>query len=280
MNRLVKLAGLLAIAPLIALASDDIATLRGGAINQEAQAPAINREVNSDIKLKRNYPMQPPLIPHGIAKYQVDLRANECLACHDWTNAGERNAPTLSMTHYMDRDGNQLQGLRELLEQLRQERQQRLDRHDLGDQHAAIHAHLGPGAGDLKANPAGGDVLNPHAGFWQVLFKPAHVNVLHAEGGRGADLLLLLGQAPGDVRKQHPRRGVLGEVHRLPVDHAPTHVHLLEVHRLAAPIPLNVFALLEQAAVHENGQPAGAEVVTRASHLPIESSYSRGRSYL
>ena len=99
MNRLVKLAGLLAIAPLIALASDDIATLRGGAINQEAQAPAINREVNSDIKLKRNYPMQPPLIPHGIAKYQVDLRANECLACHDWTNAGERNAPTLSMTH-------------------------------------------------------------------------------------------------------------------------------------------------------------------------------------
>lgn len=59
-------------------------------------------------RFARNYRQQPPLIPHSIDKYQIDLKANECLACHDWTNAGERNAPTLSMTHYMDRDGNQL----------------------------------------------------------------------------------------------------------------------------------------------------------------------------
>ena len=56
----------------------------------------------------RNYRQQPPLVPHSIDQYQIDLKANQCLRCHDWSTAGERNAPTLSMTHYLDRDGNQL----------------------------------------------------------------------------------------------------------------------------------------------------------------------------
>ncbi|WP_444462408.1 nitrate reductase cytochrome c-type subunit [Rhodobacter capsulatus] len=55
----------------------------------------------------RNYRLQPPIIPHTIDKYQIDLHANECLACHDWKNAAERRAPTLSMTHYTTRDGVQ-----------------------------------------------------------------------------------------------------------------------------------------------------------------------------
>jgi uncharacterized protein with von Willebrand factor type A (vWA) domain len=41
-----------------------------------------------------------------------------------------------------DRNGEQLQGLRELLEKLRQERQQRLDRHDLGGVYDEIKAEL------------------------------------------------------------------------------------------------------------------------------------------
>jgi uncharacterized protein with von Willebrand factor type A (vWA) domain len=41
-----------------------------------------------------------------------------------------------------DRDGNQLQGLRELLEQLRQERQNRLDQHDLGGVYDEINNEL------------------------------------------------------------------------------------------------------------------------------------------
>ena len=107
MNRLVKLAGLLALVPLLALAAgDNIATLRGGAINQEGQAPAISRVVNSDIKLKRNYPMQPPLIPHTIDGYQVDLKANKCMACHSRRLIEQSQAPMISVTHYMDRDAN------------------------------------------------------------------------------------------------------------------------------------------------------------------------------
>ncbi|MFT7502018.1 MAG: hypothetical protein ACI91Q_000821 [Gammaproteobacteria bacterium] len=41
-----------------------------------------------------------------------------------------------------DRDGNQLQGLRELLEQLREERQNRLDHHDLGGVYDEINNEL------------------------------------------------------------------------------------------------------------------------------------------
>ena len=41
-----------------------------------------------------------------------------------------------------DRDGERLQGLRELLEQLREQRQQRLDRHDLGGVYDEIKAEL------------------------------------------------------------------------------------------------------------------------------------------
>ncbi|MDX2379597.1 MAG: hypothetical protein QNM02_07550 [Acidimicrobiia bacterium] len=41
-----------------------------------------------------------------------------------------------------DRDGEQLQGLRELLEQLREQRQDRLDRHDLGGVYDEIKAEL------------------------------------------------------------------------------------------------------------------------------------------
>jgi cytochrome c-type protein NapB len=56
----------------------------------------------------RNYRQQPPIVPHSLDQYQIDLRTNQCLTCHDWSNAGERGAPTLSMSHYLDRDGTQL----------------------------------------------------------------------------------------------------------------------------------------------------------------------------
>ena len=63
---------------------------------------------NIERRMARNYRQQPPLIPHSIDHYQIDLRTNQCLTCHDWTKAGERNVPTLSMTHYLDRNGTEL----------------------------------------------------------------------------------------------------------------------------------------------------------------------------
>jgi cytochrome c-type protein NapB len=53
----------------------------------------------------RAYRQQPPMIPHRIDRYQIDLRVNKCLGCHDWPNNVEEGAPKVSETHYVSREG-------------------------------------------------------------------------------------------------------------------------------------------------------------------------------
>ena len=90
-----------------AYADDNIATLRGEvSIARQSQAPRIEQVEDNDIKRKRNYPMQPPTIPHNIDEYQVDLFTNKCLSCHSRRRAEQSGASMVSVTHYVDRNGN------------------------------------------------------------------------------------------------------------------------------------------------------------------------------
>ena len=82
------------------------ATLRDAALATEKSAPPMPRVLNDDVKRNRAYPMQPPTIPHKIDGYQVDLNANKCMACHSRSRTQESQAPMVSVTHFMDRDGN------------------------------------------------------------------------------------------------------------------------------------------------------------------------------
>jgi cytochrome c-type protein NapB len=66
----------------------------------------IPKVINKDIKQARNYPMQPPLIPHTTRSYQVNKNNNKCLSCHSRQRTEESQAPMVSVTHFMDRDGN------------------------------------------------------------------------------------------------------------------------------------------------------------------------------
>ncbi|WP_421701898.1 nitrate reductase cytochrome c-type subunit [Aliiroseovarius sp.] len=86
--------------------AQNVETLRGVGVDEPIAVEDVFHQDES--RFTRNYRQQPPLIPHSVDQYQIDLKANRCLSCHDWTNAGERKAPTLSMTHYQDREGNQL----------------------------------------------------------------------------------------------------------------------------------------------------------------------------
>ncbi len=86
--------------------SQTVETLRGAGVTEAVAVEDVFRQ--NETRFTRNYRLQPPLIPHSIDQYQVDLNTNRCLSCHDWTTAGDRGAPTLSMTHYLDREGNQL----------------------------------------------------------------------------------------------------------------------------------------------------------------------------
>jgi len=83
-----------------------LANLRGAEpIGEQPQAPMMARTEDGAERRVRNYPEQPPTIPHEIEGYQLDLKANKCLSCHARRRTGESGAPMVSVTHYMDRDG-------------------------------------------------------------------------------------------------------------------------------------------------------------------------------
>ncbi|MBK6434760.1 MAG: nitrate reductase cytochrome c-type subunit [Rhodanobacteraceae bacterium] len=81
---------------------------RGAALTTEPESLPLARVENADIRRARNYPMQPPTIPHAIDGYQVDQHANRCMLCHGQTNSAQFQAPPVSVTHYMDRDSQVL----------------------------------------------------------------------------------------------------------------------------------------------------------------------------
>lgn len=81
---------------------------RGADLNTEPESLPLARVENADIKRGRAYPMQPPTIPHAIDGYQVDMNSNRCMLCHGQANAQDFQAPPVSVTHYMDRDGQVL----------------------------------------------------------------------------------------------------------------------------------------------------------------------------
>lgn len=76
-----------------------------GASELEATRPADQfKKYPREQIIESNYVYQPPLIPHNIRSYEVDLNANKCLACHSWKNAKEMGATKISVTHYVNRE--------------------------------------------------------------------------------------------------------------------------------------------------------------------------------
>jgi len=103
---------ILALAIVLAAASTSLVAqtvssgLRGATpLNEEGPAPPMTPMRNSAEKEVRNYPEQPPVIPHSIEGYQIDMKGNKCLSCHARARTGESQAPMVSITHFMDRDG-------------------------------------------------------------------------------------------------------------------------------------------------------------------------------
>lgn len=87
--------------------AEELATLRDDTKIETQKTPdAIPKVLNNDVKQARNYPMQPPLIPHQIRNYEVNLNSNKCMSCHSRNRTEESQAPMVSVTHFMDRDGN------------------------------------------------------------------------------------------------------------------------------------------------------------------------------
>ena len=75
-------------------------------VGEESRPPPLGNVENKDVRRERAYSMQPPTIPHKIDNYQVDLNVNACLGCHSRGRAPVTQAVAVSVSHYMDRDGN------------------------------------------------------------------------------------------------------------------------------------------------------------------------------
>lgn len=84
--------------------AEDVKSLRGTAIEQSETAPDLYR-LQDGQKLDRAYRQAPPLVPHTTGKYEVDLKVNQCLSCHEWPNSDREKAPKISDSHYVDAKG-------------------------------------------------------------------------------------------------------------------------------------------------------------------------------
>ena len=84
-------------------------SLRGNAeINEQKNAEELKRVQRDQEPISRDYLHQPPLIPHQIRNYQINLQSNKCLSCHSWKNYRKSGATKISMTHFETRNGQQL----------------------------------------------------------------------------------------------------------------------------------------------------------------------------
>jgi nitrate reductase (cytochrome), electron transfer subunit len=75
---------------------------------EPVKAAPVPPAVANDVRQMRNYPEQPPVIPHAIDGYQLTLNTNRCLTCHARQFVQASGAPMISVTHFMDRDGQVL----------------------------------------------------------------------------------------------------------------------------------------------------------------------------
>jgi cytochrome c-type protein NapB len=85
-----------------------VSSIRQVPPTESADPPLMREAEDTDLREARNYPEQPPLIPHAIEGYEVTANFNKCLTCHARAATGRSQAPMVSVTHFMDRENQVL----------------------------------------------------------------------------------------------------------------------------------------------------------------------------
>ncbi|MDF0602442.1 nitrate reductase cytochrome c-type subunit [Psychromarinibacter sp. C21-152] len=86
----------------------NISTLRMTDPLNDEMPPPMRPVEETGLRPARNYPEQPPIIPHDIEGYEVSANYNRCLSCHARAATQRSQAPMVSVTHYIDRHGQVL----------------------------------------------------------------------------------------------------------------------------------------------------------------------------
>lgn len=91
------------------IAKEGIASLRGTHdLSAESVKVSKKKIVSQEGGFERSYKQQPPMIPHKIDKYQITLKNNGCMKCHDEKNYKKEKAPLVGESHFLIRDGKKL----------------------------------------------------------------------------------------------------------------------------------------------------------------------------
>jgi len=85
--------------------AEELESLRGSiGVAEINELPELKLYQRDREPIVRDYVQQPPLIPHKINNYQINLKFNKCLSCHSWANYRKSRATKISQTHFADRD--------------------------------------------------------------------------------------------------------------------------------------------------------------------------------
>jgi len=85
----------------------EVTSLRGhNSLEDNSKTPTMKKWVKDSEPIERDYVQQPPLVPHSIKGYKINIKFNKCLTCHSWANYREAGATKISQTHFSDRESN------------------------------------------------------------------------------------------------------------------------------------------------------------------------------
>ncbi len=85
--------------------------LRGGTPVNQDNPPTASHQERDHIVFDRDFVQQPPLIPHTTSGYQVTKNFNKCMDCHAWQKTKTSGATKVSVTHFRDRGGQELDNI-------------------------------------------------------------------------------------------------------------------------------------------------------------------------
>lgn len=88
----------------------ELQPLGGASVGTTLAAPELPKFINDKDNIPRTFAQQPPLTPHINERYPINLHENKCLECHmKQPGKDEAKSVMMSDSHFVDRDGNQLE---------------------------------------------------------------------------------------------------------------------------------------------------------------------------
>ena len=91
------------------LSQEAVQSLRGiNPIEETSKNPGDERMQQDRSPASPEYAQQPPLIPHAVTAFNIDLGSNKCLNCHARDKIEKSGATEISASHYRNRDGVEL----------------------------------------------------------------------------------------------------------------------------------------------------------------------------